>query len=980
MHIRLAHTGLRGTINLALVGLLAGTCSSGWAADPPADQSVDSGAKLAEVVVTGTSIRGTQPVGSNLITVDRAAIAETGSQTLQQILATVPAVTGFGNAAQGNFGSADASGTFAPTIHGLGASASNGTLVLIDGHRLPLTGINHALADPNIIAPLTIERVEVLPDGASSTYGSDAVAGVINFITRRNFKGVEVAGQYGFGRQFSTQDAGFLWGDASEASSAMLSYNYSRRSAISDQDRPFTRANHTPLGGGNFATFNCAPASAQPAGSTLVYAYPYTGAGVTNNASNGFCDFSNVADLLPEEIRQNVLVKLTHDIGERVTVTGDIVYSKEQNTAAISRGAVTATVYGPGSTPPAGGGQINPFFQGPPGVTSETVRFDADSLLGPGAHNHAGAETFMGTGGIAFNIVGDWSANLGFTVGKNDSSLEVDGALCSSCANLALNGTTNTTGNPTTPSVAGTTVAVTSFPLTATNAIDVWNPAGSNLTSGSILQQLTDSTTLQNTHQTLKNVTLKFDGSLFPLPGGSAKAAIGGEYLDYTLAQVVIRSRNTGPSSTNSQTTFLDYGRDVKSGYAELLLPLLGGSNAIPFVRRLDLNIAGRYDSYSDFGSTSNPKIAFTWEPSSGVSVRGNYARSFTAPALTSRGNANGITAESNYIGSFPGVGGNVVSNLVIPNTYPGANLLPAGACSGATGTCTIGTAAVTGLQVNGGNKALKPERGKSWSVGLDLKPEPIPGLRASLTFWNAEFTGMITAPQPVFAVGSVALRSLLTLGPTPAQIAAAEAGLPQGSLLPANIYYIYSFQQQNALNLKADGIDFDVAYSLDTRIGTFLTEIAGSRKLKMRQQFGDGGEWFDVLNTVGINTTFPSNKFAARLNLGYKRAAWSANVFVNYAGAYLNWNGSAPFTVLRDAAFSPVGGGQSIPSFTTVDAHLAYHFDESSGALANAEIDLDGSNLLNRDPPFFNAALGYDPFNASPIGRLITVGISKRW
>jgi len=79
----------------------------------------------------------------------------------------------------------DNSGTFAPSIHGLGASSSNGTLVLIDGHRLPLTGINHTLADPSIIAPLTIERVEVLPDGASSTYGSDAVAGVINFITRR---------------------------------------------------------------------------------------------------------------------------------------------------------------------------------------------------------------------------------------------------------------------------------------------------------------------------------------------------------------------------------------------------------------------------------------------------------------------------------------------------------------------------------------------------------------------------------------------------------------------------------------------------------------------------------------------------------------------------------------------------------------------------------------------------------------------------
>src|SRR5690348_7601116 len=203
MHIR-----FRGAINLALVGLLAGTCPLGWAADAPADQGVESGAKLEEVVVTGTSIRGTQPVGSNLITVDREAIAETGSQTLQQILATVPAVTGFGNAAQGNFGSADASGTYAPTIHGLGASASNGTLVLIDGRRLPLSGINHTLADPNIIAPLSIDHVEVLPDGASSTYGSDAVAGVINFITRKNFKGLEVSGQVGMGDSYNTEQAG----------------------------------------------------------------------------------------------------------------------------------------------------------------------------------------------------------------------------------------------------------------------------------------------------------------------------------------------------------------------------------------------------------------------------------------------------------------------------------------------------------------------------------------------------------------------------------------------------------------------------------------------------------------------------------------------------------------------------------------------------------------------------------------------------
>jgi iron complex outermembrane recepter protein len=963
----------------ALLGILTGFLATARAADKPPDPSADTEPKLEEVVVTGTSIRGVQPVGSNLITVDREAIAETGAQTMQQILASVPAITGFGTAAQGGFGSFDNSGTFAPSIHGLGASSSNGTLVLIDGHRLPLTGINHTLADPNIIAPLAIDRVEVLPDGASSTYGSDAVAGVINFITRRNFKGFEASAQYGFANQYNTQNAGFLWGDANDSSSAMLSYNYSRRSALSNQDRDFTRANHLAQGGGNFASFNCAPASVQPAGSSSVFASPYTGAGVVNNGNNGFCDFSNVADLLPEDIRHSVLVKLTHEVNDGLSLTTDVVYSKEQNSAAISRGAVTATVYGPGSTPPGGAGQIDPFFQGPPGVTSETVRFDGDSLLGPGAQNRAGAETFMVTSGAQQKLGSDWLASLGVTFGKNDSSLEVDGGLCVSCATLALNGTTNSGGSPTTPSVAGTTTAVTNFPLTAANALDVWNPLGSNLTSAAILQQLTDSTTMQTAHQTLDDVTLKFDGPLFSLPGGEVKAAIGGEYLKYGLSQVVVRSRNTGPSSTNSGTTFLDYGRNVKSGYAELLVPVIGEGNAMPLVKHFDVNVAGRYDDYSDFGSTSNPKFALTWDMTNSVSVRGNFARSFTAPALTSRGNAGGITAESTYIGSFPGVTGNVVSNLVIPSSYPGTAALPAGACNAATATCTIGTSAVTGIQINGGNKALKPETGKSWSVGLDVKPEPVPGLRLSATFWNAQYEGMITSPLPVFAVSSVALRSALTLGPTPAQIAAAETGLPQGSALPASVYYIYSYQQQNALNLKTDGIDFDFSYTFDIGANIFLADVAGSRKLKMKQQFGAGGEWFDVLNTVGVNTTFPSNDFAARLNLGFRRSGFSGNLFVNYTASYSNWNGSAPFTVLRDAQFSPIGGGQPIPAYTTVDAHAAYRFD-TGGALANTEIDLDGSNILNKAPPFFNTALGYDIFNANPIGRVITVGVSKKW
>ena len=141
---------------------------------------------------------------------------------MQQVLKTVPAVTGLQSTGQGAFGSADGAGTNAPTIHGLGASASNSTLVLINGHRLPVSGINHVLADPNIVAPLAIERVEVLADGASSVYGSDAVAGVINFITRRKYDGIDATIQRGFGHQYDTFSGGLLAGKTWDSGSVLV--------------------------------------------------------------------------------------------------------------------------------------------------------------------------------------------------------------------------------------------------------------------------------------------------------------------------------------------------------------------------------------------------------------------------------------------------------------------------------------------------------------------------------------------------------------------------------------------------------------------------------------------------------------------------------------------------------------------------------------------------------------------------------------
>jgi iron complex outermembrane receptor protein len=956
-----------------------GGMTSAHAADPPADT------QLQEVVVTGTSIRGaTAPVGSNLITVGREEIESSGAQTLQQVLRSVPAVTGFGNAAQGGFQSFDGAGTFAPTIHGLGGSASNGTLVLIDGHRLPLSGINHTLADPNVIAPLAIERVEVLPDGASSVYGSDAVAGVLNFITRRHYDGFEGTAQAAFADGYDTHSASFIYGNTSDLGSVLFTYGYQQRSSLSNSDRRFTAADHRARGGGNFANFNCAPASVSPAagqpGAGLIFAAPYTGAGIANNANNSFCDFSGIVDLLPEDDRHNVLIKLEREISDKVVLTSDLVYSKETNVAQINRGSVTATVWGPGSTPAGGAGQINPFFQGPAGVNVETVRFQADDLFGPGAKQTAGAESIFGTFALDAQLKGTWRATLGATLGEDNSRLRRDGALCVSCALLALNGTTNTGGNTTSPSVPGTSTAVLTLPLTSGNALDVWSATGSNQTSAALRSQLLDSTQLQIANQALRDFTLKLDGALFTLPGGDVRAAVGGEYIRYRMREEVTRERGTGPASTNSFTTFLNFGRNVKSGFVEVLIPVVGESNAFPGMRSFDVNLSGRYDDYSDFGNTTNPKYAFTWGIVDGLHLRANYARSFTAPALTSRGNENGVTAESSFGGLTGATASGVNANLAIPNTYPGAIGLPG--CTAATPTCLINTSSVQGLFLAGGNKDLKAQKGKTWSVGLDFEPRFVSGLRVSATYWNAEYLGAVTAPQAAFAIGSPTLNSLLQLfpgGATPAQVAAATAGLPQTSPLPATVYFIYSFQQRNAFNLDANGDDADIGYRFDTGVGNFNLALSASRKLKMDESFGTGGDTFSVLNTIGINTTFPSNKMAGRASVGWTNHGFAADLFVNYVGSYLNWNGSAPFTVVRNASFSPVGGGQAVDSYTTLDVHFAYSF-ANEGWLSGTQLYLDGSNVLDEDPPFVNTALGYDPFNASPIGRLVTVGFSKKF
>ncbi len=460
-------------------------------------------AQNENVTVTGTSIRGQQPVGANVITIDRSTIEATGVQTTQQLLATIPQLDNFGGAAQGAQNSADT--TAAPTIHSLGNSASNSTLVIIDGHRIVPSGGGYNLVDPSIIPAAATQNVEVLPDGASAIYGSDAVAGVINLHTRKDYDGWETSVQYGVADHYDSFNFSQLFGHSWEDGGVLAVYNYSNRSNLMNRERDFITARQDlrrgpadpslftglptytvmqtvapngqavpyPSDGGNFSNFACpvATIASSSSASTGTYAYPYVGTTIvprqttpSGGPGTGICDTSDYGSALPSEVRNQALVSLRQSINDRLMANVMLVYSSRLTSDHSARGSLTnVAVFNPGGTGDTAFGaanstaakdHTNPFYVGVPGAAatanSEFVTMDFSDLLAGQGLGYASSKTVVNTAfatlGLDYDLGGDWLLSLGSTLGSDVTSSTASGSLNTAEALLALNGTTQTGG------------------------------------------------------------------------------------------------------------------------------------------------------------------------------------------------------------------------------------------------------------------------------------------------------------------------------------------------------------------------------------------------------------------------------------------------------------------------------------------------------------------------------------------------------
>lgn len=940
---------------------------------PPASLASSDGAPTnnpdsQEIVVTGTSIRGIAPVGSNLMSVGQDAIRATAAQTVKDILVTLPSVSGAGQLSQGQ----NNSNYYAPSIHQLGGSASNSTLVIMDGMRLPQGGVSHSQIDPNLIPPDAIERVEIIPDGASSIYGSDAVAGVINFITRKHFDGLQVTAQGGFADAgYKRYSAGLMWGTHWDTGSTLVAYGYSHQGSLDSDAHSFLDSDHRDEGGSNFNSFNCSPATIQPTGSSLIYLSPTSASGVANTTANASCNTAAYGQLIPSETRHRILARVEQEVGENLTIDMDMIYATRRDHRDLSRGTVTATVFQTGA-------QANPFYVNPPGVTatSQTIRFDANDLLGPGAYQNDGATTFLANASARYKLGSNFVVTLTGVVGRDHSYQNVEGQICGSCANLALNGTTNTSGSTTAVSVPGTNIVVLGLPLTTANALDVWNVGAANRTSAAVLHTLTINSNITTADNKFQQVRLGTDGKLFKLPGGDVRVAFGGEMVRYQLSQYTFKPNNTGPSTLGSATNVYNFKRNVYSAYGEIVVPIIGPDNHIPLIQSLTADVSGRYDHYSDVGTTKNPKYALNWEITDGIKIRGNYSTSFVAPQLDSIGDPNqNYNAAYSHVNTYSGQ-----INLPTAN-YPGiAGVLPG--CAVGAVTCAVGTSTVQGIdEQRGGGAELKPQTGKGWSIGGDFRTHLLPGLRASVTYFNNKFNGGVTSPTASAQVNVPDLNYLIQVfptGATAAQIAALTNGVPVTGSLPQKVYFIRNDDQRNVLNLNVSGLDIDISYEFNTGIGHFVIGDAVTHFTKYMESFGATGTSFSVIDETGFNTTFPAIKTQMRAHFGWNLAGITADVFANYTGSYHNWSAStlAPLTV--DSSGNPTGGGDKVKSQTLIDLHLAYEF--SGGFLNGDQVFVQASNLFDRDPRFYNTAVGYDTFVANPLGRVITFGLRAKF
>jgi len=573
----------------------------------------------SDIVVTGSRVRGSAPVGQTVISLGRSDIESSSAATIDRVIRELPQVLDLG-VSENSRAQAGGSGNivYGNTINlrGIGPYA---TLVIIDGHRV----VNNSRStDPSVLPSLGVERIEVVADGASAVYGSDAIAGVVNLIPRRNLNGVEAFARAGVsdGGDFHEYAFGAAVGRVFSRGQIMIAYEHVQRSALSGDDRDFFVGDQRPFGGGDYRFTRCAPGTIIAGGTS--YAIPTNGvtqatAGALVAGTSNLCTETAAQDLIPRQSYDSVNGTGTFELTDWLSVFADGFYSKRDFYRRSNFTSARMTVP-----------QTNAFFVRPAGFAGTSYTLDYRFTELPFNDSSGYGESWQVTPGIRIRLPHDWQLEALVGVGRTHDFSGSYFGLNSAALNAAL---------------------ASADPATA------FDPYGLRRTNAAVLANLGNQIFLAPTDGKLTAYEVRANGSVIDLPGGAVRVAVGYERQQFDVG---LGSARGGPTTP---IVFRNFGRDVDSVYGEIYVPIFGAANATGGLQRLELNAAIRYDRYSDVGDTTNPKFGINWSPVRGLTIRANYSTAFRAPTIPEiYGNSNNLFNQ-NYLNpaggaAIPGV------------------------------------------------------------------------------------------------------------------------------------------------------------------------------------------------------------------------------------------------------------------------------------------------------------------------------------
>jgi iron complex outermembrane receptor protein len=590
---------------LALSAVPASAQSTAPTDASPRTPPAKSATQVGEVVITGTLLRGVAPVGTDVISVSRASIVTSGATSVDQLLSTIPQVTSQFNSVP-TVGTTVGISTIRPNIRNIGAAGGTTTLVLMDGHNLVGAGVLQTTPDAGVIPPGALERVEVVADGGSALYGSDAVGGIINFITRKHMEGVEFDGHAGFADNYSATEANLTVGHQWDAGGVLLSYDYRQNTDLLGADRSYYRQNLTSRGGSDFRGTACNPGNVTNPSTGITYALPGLAANTVNQ-----CDTDLYTDLVPEEQQNSLFASLTQAITSRIQFDATAYWTDRRTRQLNAQDSTTGAVIT----------AANPFFIPVGGALAETVSYNYASVFGNSIAATTDLNEYGVTPSLTFDLGHGWQAKALGNYGHSDTAVHTP------------------QDNPVaeTAALAG---------ATTTTALDPYNLG---MTNPSVLATIHNFENYGDNVQELAEGRLSIDGPVMSLPGGDVRLAAGLQYSHQTSNAVNV----TGPVGDLTGAAYAHGKRDVEAEFAELFVPIVGAGNSMAGVRTLSLDLSLRHDQYSDFGGTTNPKVGFTYQPFEGFTILGNYGTSFNAPSLADDAGAFPTTAQVISVSPF---------------------------------------------------------------------------------------------------------------------------------------------------------------------------------------------------------------------------------------------------------------------------------------------------------------------------------------